>query len=115
MFLNMIFCSYWGFTQWLQNHLLTCPFKSLTGIDCPGCGFQRSVVAILQGNLHLSLQYYPATIPLFITAIVVIADGRLAFDKNNLVKKSLYIFTALIIASAYILKMTGSAPLISHF
>jgi hypothetical protein len=106
MILNVIFCGYWAFTQWLQNHLLTCPFKALTGIDCPGCGFQRSVIALLQGDIHKSLYLYPATIPLFVINILTIADGRYRFDRKGYVKKSLYIFTAFIIASSYILKMS---------
>lgn len=56
-------CSHLVFIQWLQHHLLTCPFKYLTGIDCPGCGFQRSLIALVQGNFHQSLALYPPTIP----------------------------------------------------
>lgn len=28
-----------------------CPFKLLTGLDCPGCGGQRAVYALLHGHL----------------------------------------------------------------
>jgi hypothetical protein len=107
MILNMIFCSYWGITQWLQNHLLTCPFKKLTGIDCPGCGFQRSVIALMQGNLNESLHYYPATIPLILATIFTICESRFKFDKKGYVKNGLYVFTGFIIIGSYILKMSG--------
>ncbi len=111
MILNMIFCSYWATAQWLQSHLLACPFKKLTGIDCPGCGFQRSVIALLQGNLKQSLSYYPATIPLFIAVLFTLIEMRFQFDKKQHLKTSLYIFTAFIIAGSYVLKMSGH-PLI---
>lgn len=28
-----------------------CPFKALTGLDCPGCGSQRAVHALLHGHV----------------------------------------------------------------
>ena len=30
--------------------LLSCPFHMLTGFDCPFCGGQRMVLALLQGH-----------------------------------------------------------------
>ena len=34
-----------------------CPFHSLTGLHCPGCGSQRSIHAILHGEIWTALQY----------------------------------------------------------
>jgi len=107
----MIFCSYWGITQWLQNHLLACPFKKITGIDCPGCGFQRSVIALLQSNFKQSLYFYPATIPLLIAVLFTFFEVQLKFDPKHRIKKSIYITTAFIIVGSYMLKMSGH-PLI---
>jgi hypothetical protein len=107
MLFNMIFCSFTGIIPWLQNHLLACPFKKLTGIDCPGCGFQRSVIELLQGNLNQSLHYYPATIPLLITASLFIIDKQLIFANKEWVKKGVVMFTAFVIAGSYILKISG--------
>jgi hypothetical protein len=28
-----------------------CPFHYLTGLDCPGCGSQRAIYALLHGNI----------------------------------------------------------------
>lgn len=28
-----------------------CPFKAMTGLDCPGCGMTRSLYALLHGDL----------------------------------------------------------------
>ena len=107
MMLNMIFCSYWALTQWLQNHLLACPFKKITGIDCPGCGFQRSVIALFQGDLKQSLYFYPATIPLIIALLFTLLEPQLQLDTKQRVKKSIYITTAFIVFGSYVLKMSG--------
>lgn len=34
-----------------------CPFKLLTGLDCPGCGFQRAMHALLHGNIKEAIGY----------------------------------------------------------
>lgn len=36
-----------------------CPFKLLTGLDCPGCGGQRAVHAFLHGDFIGGLRYNP--------------------------------------------------------
>lgn len=41
----------------------TCNFRELTGVYCAGCGLQRSVVALLRGDLYKSMMLYPALIP----------------------------------------------------
>jgi hypothetical protein len=94
------------FISWLQDHLLPCPFKYLTGIDCPGCGFQRSVLALLKGDVHQSFLLYPPTIPLLITAAWWLADSLFKLDnQKGMVKKTLFVVAALIITVSYTVKM----------
>jgi hypothetical protein len=101
-----IFCSRFTFINWLQNHLLRCPFKYLTGIDCPGCGFQRSVLALMQGNLLQSFKLYPAAIPLLLFFAYGIADKFLKLDNtSSIVKKSIFIITGSIILISYSIKI----------
>lgn len=107
MFPADIICNHLSNIKWLQNYLLPCPFKKITGIDCPGCGFQRSLLALLQGNLGQSLHLYPATIPLLIAGTVTLFDARFSIDRKNYLKKSVYIFAATIIAGSYLIKMSG--------
>jgi hypothetical protein len=47
--------------HWLQQHQLICPIKKYGNIECPGCGLQRSLAALLQGNWYASWQLHPAT------------------------------------------------------
>ncbi|MBS1520367.1 MAG: DUF2752 domain-containing protein [Bacteroidetes bacterium] len=94
--------------QWLQEHLLPCPFKYFTGIDCPGCGFQRSVIALIQGDLHKSFQLYPPAIPLLMFFAYGILDRRLKLDtKNEVIKKTGYMIVGTIIMVCYCIKMYG--------
>lgn len=100
------FCSRLGFIHWLQGHLIPCPFKYLTGIDCPGCGFQRSVIVLIQGDLHKSFQLYPPAIPLLLLFAYGVLDRRFKLDtKNELVKKTCYMMVGAIIIVSYCIKM----------
>jgi hypothetical protein len=39
------------------NFFPHCPFNTLTGLYCPGCGSQRAVSALLHGSLLQAMQY----------------------------------------------------------
>lgn len=48
--------------EWLETHFASCTFKRITGIDCMGCGMQRSFVCLLRGDFYGSVRYYPPLI-----------------------------------------------------
>jgi len=97
--------------NWLQNYLLPCPFKYITGIDCPGCGFQRAVIALIKGNFHESFVLYPPTIPLLIFFAFSIADNIFKLDnQKNSFKKSGFLIVGSIILISYGLKIFGIYP-----
>lgn len=100
-----IVCFFAGFNSWLQNHLIPCPFKKLTGIDCPGCGFQRSLLALFKGNLNDSLHMYPATVPFLLTVLFVLFSYKLRIDNKHLIKKTMYVATGSIMLVSYAFKM----------
>jgi hypothetical protein len=94
------------FIKWLQDHLLPCPFKYVTGIDCPGCGFQRAVMALIQGDVYKSFLFYPAGIPLILFFAYGIAARFFKLDnKNNIVKKTGYMIVGTIILVSYAIKL----------
>jgi hypothetical protein len=101
-------CGHLVFIKWLQDHLLPCPFKYITGIDCPGCGFQRSFIALIQGDLHKSFLFYPPAIPLIIFFAYGIADRLFNLDtKNHLVKKTGYMIIGSLVLVSYCFKLYG--------
>ena len=40
--------------------MLPCLSKTLFGMECLGCGFQRSLLLLLEGDFERSFQMYPA-------------------------------------------------------
>lgn len=46
--------------------MLTCPSVKYLHMICPGCGMQRSAIALMKGDITRSVHFYPALIPLLI-------------------------------------------------
>ncbi|WP_229676881.1 DUF2752 domain-containing protein [Pedobacter psychrotolerans] len=103
--ITFIFCSSINIFDWLQNHLLTCPFKALTGIDCPGCGFQRSLIALFQGNFHKSWLLYPPTIPLIFLFVIAGILYKFPIKHQSLVLKTLILVVGNFVMISYLYKM----------
>ncbi|MBQ8969396.1 MAG: DUF2752 domain-containing protein [Bacteroidaceae bacterium] len=61
--------------------MIPCPFHVLTGLNCPLCGTQRLVVALLHGHWGEAFHYNP----LLFTAIpIVLVVGLLWFTHKGL-------------------------------
>ncbi|MFC6103190.1 DUF2752 domain-containing protein [Olivibacter domesticus] len=100
----LIICSQ-DFISWLQHHLIPCPFKFVTGIDCPGCGFQRSLLHLMQGDLKASIQLYPPAIPLISLGIFFLVKHYFIFKKSESIATILACLVGGIIIASYIQKM----------
>ncbi|WP_408733641.1 DUF2752 domain-containing protein [Mucilaginibacter sp.] len=85
--------------------MLPCAYKAIFGIDCPGCGFQRSFIALLKGHLSESFFLYPATIPILVSGIFLIFESKFHLSNSKLVRKTLYISILTIIFVSYSVKM----------
>lgn len=90
--------------HWLENHLLVCPYKSMFGIDCPGCGMQRSFIELLKGNFTNSLYLYPALLPVIFLLIFLLLHLKYKFKNGASVIKYTFMVCALIITVNYVLK-----------
>lgn len=92
-------------TSWVERHLLTCPSKKMFYLDCPGCGLQRSILALFRGDLAASWQLYPPT--LFILATLAFLILHLVFDlrQGAYILKILFIITVAVMAINYIYKI----------
>jgi hypothetical protein len=96
-------------TEFLQQHLLSCPTKKYLHIECPGCGFQRSFVALLEGEPGLSFKLYPALLPLLGLWIFVVLHLVFRFKNGAFIIKYLFLFCALIILVNYVLRIINQS------
>ena len=85
--------------------MLECHWKSTLGIECPGCGFQRSVTLLFEGRIWESVVMYPATIPFFITVLYVLLHLRFRFKRGAMITVILFSITALLVAGNFIYRI----------
>jgi hypothetical protein len=90
--------------HWLENHMMPCPYKQHLGVDCPGCGMQRSIIELLKGNLWESIVTYPPLIPMAIMIIYLFLHLIFKFKRGAQIVKYMFIFVAIIITINYISK-----------
>jgi hypothetical protein len=62
-----------------DSPLPACPFKALTGWDCPGCGSTRMLHALLHGNPAAAARYNALAIPA--AAFLLWRYGRWSRDR----------------------------------
>ncbi|GHV32512.1 hypothetical protein FACS1894177_08690 [Bacteroidia bacterium] len=93
------------FVKWIEDHLLTCPSKHFFHVDCPGCGLQRSILALLEGDLVKSFQLYPATIPILFCFIFTALHLKFDFKQGAEIIKWSYILSVTIIFIFYSYKI----------
>ena len=89
-------------TDWLERHMIPCPVKKVTGLPCPGCGMQRSIIEILRGNVVESFTNYPALIPLIIMVIYLALHLKFDFRNGAKTLKYFFIFNSIIISLNYV-------------
>ncbi|MFV8393645.1 DUF2752 domain-containing protein [Flavobacterium sp. LB2P6] len=64
----------------LEKYMLPCLSKTLFGIECLGCGFQRGFLLLLQGDFEGAFKMYPA---LFTTLLFLGILGLNFIDKTR--------------------------------
>ena len=86
--------------------MMPCMNKKLFGIDCPGCGSQRSFFLLLNGEFNAAFHLFPA---IYSTLLLFGFLGLHFIDKSRDYHKiiiGLALLNALIMIISYIYKIT---------
>ena len=95
------------FTLAVKDYMLPCLNKRLFGFDCPGCGLQRSVLLLFEGEFIAAFKMYPAIYPIIMLLLFLMFDALFTIKKALQLKMILGFITAAVIIVNYILKMTN--------
>ncbi len=87
----------------LEKHLLSCPWKK-TGIDCMGCGMQRSLIHLLKGEFVEAFYMYPPIYTIIIMFLYLGLHLKFQFKMGHKVLLSLFILNILITFVNYCIK-----------
>lgn len=93
--------------EWIEAHQLPCLFRTILGIECPGCGFQRAFIFLFRGDVWASVKIWPALIPLlvFLCLAILRLVGLKKIGLNLL--KTLGFICLIIILISYLLKLNA--------
>lgn len=91
--------------EWLESKMSPCFYKDNFGVECPGCGFQRSFIELLKGNIVESIKLYPALIPMLSLGILLFAQILFRFEKGWKIIKILTLATLVVFVGQYIYKI----------
>ena len=97
------FCT--GFVDWLEKRQLPCFYKSVFGVECPGCGTQRALTALLRGEFAESFKLYPALFPTMVMLFFLVVHLFYHLKHGAKILVSLLVFNAIIIVVSYICKL----------
>ncbi len=88
-----------------ENILLPCLNKQLFGVDCPGCGLQRSVLLLFEGNFSGAFFMFPALYPMMLLLLFLLADQFIKIKYANLISITLMISTVVFILTNFLYKL----------
>ncbi len=93
-----------SFIHWLENHMMPCFYKQIIGIDCPGCGMQRSLIELMKGNFVVSFKLYPALLFVMITLSITALHLILKLKNGARIIQYSFIATSGVILINYLIK-----------
>ena len=84
--------------------MLPCMSKQLLGMDCPGCGLQRAVVFLFQGEFLAAFKMYPAIYSIIFLFGFLALDFFFKIKYANKISIFLMISSVVLILTNFILK-----------
>ena len=87
-----------------EKYMLPCLNKKLFGVDCPGCGMQRSLAHVAKGEFTEAFYMYPAVYTLLILAVFALLNWKYKFKFGRKIILTLAGINVLIIIISYIIK-----------
>ncbi|MBF4986080.1 DUF2752 domain-containing protein [Nonlabens mediterrranea] len=88
-----------------DSWMLPCMSKKMTGMDCPGCGIQRSISHIMKGELIDAFFMYPGIYPMFILFVFLTFDWFFKINHGEKIKLTLAVLTIGTILINYVIKL----------
>ncbi len=98
---------YEDFIRCIEQHQMPCSYKEFFGVECPGCGMQRAIIALLKGNVLESIQTYPPLLPLIAMYVFLVLHLIFRFRKGAKILLYMFIVTVALIVGSFAWKMVN--------
>lgn len=87
-----------------EDYMLPCLTKTLFGVECFGCGLQRAVLLIFQGEFVAAFQMYPAIYTLILLFALIFIRNLVRIPHYSKILYILVIINLALIVGNYFLK-----------
>lgn len=94
-----------GLIQHSERYMMPCLNKQLFGLECPGCGIQRSLDLLLHGDFIGAFKMYPAIYPMIFLVLFLGTNLFVRIKYASIIKWSLISLTVATILVSYFIKM----------
>ncbi|MFK7783655.1 MAG: DUF2752 domain-containing protein [Crocinitomicaceae bacterium] len=89
--------------------MIECSWKAQFGVDCLTCGFQRSFLSLMRGDVVDSFVQFPATIPFIACVLFLIAHLTFKINNGHRWIVGMFSLTAVLIVANYTIKLSSGA------
>lgn len=89
----------------LEDYMLPCINKTMFGMDCMGCGMQRSIALLLRGEFIAAFYMYPAIYSLLALIAVITVNIFIKIKNFNRIITILALVTVGTIITNFIIKL----------
>jgi hypothetical protein len=89
----------------MEEYMLPCLNKQLFGLECYGCGSQRAMLLLFNGEFIAAFKMFPAIYSTLFLLIFVLFNMFYRFKYDFNIKIGLILISALIIFLNYVMKM----------
>ncbi len=88
-----------------KDLMLPCLNKQLLGMECPGCGIQRSVWLLFQGEFVAAFKMYPAVYPILGLFAFLLLDRFFRIKHSNTISIVLMLMSVVMILANFLYKI----------
>jgi len=89
----------------MEEFMLPCLNKSLTGVDCFGCGGQRALLLVFKAEFSQAFYMFPGIYPILILLAFLIVNLFVKIRYDFQIKIALIIFSGAVMLISYLIKM----------
>lgn len=90
--------------QWLEEHMMSCYYVEHFGVHCPGCGFQRSLILLLKGEVWESIKMFPPLLPTLFLVTFLIIHLIKKYERGGTILKRSFILVVLLMVVNFFMK-----------
>ena len=85
--------------------MFDCFWVKTFGIECPGCGFQRSLLLLINGDILSSIKMFPALLPMIVLFIGLLFHLKFKFKYGALFLKWMFGFTMILMTGNFTINL----------